>query len=130
MGRELTASTAPDRRASGASRRARAPAWTGQGLQSERWFGYLFIAPVFVFLCLIIVFPLGHAFWTSLHRTRGLNATFIGFGNYVRVLGDEAFWNSFKVSLAFTSTCVALHMALGLGLALLLNRITFARVVW
>ena len=130
MARELTASTAPDRRASGASRRARAPAWTGQGLQSERWFGYLFIAPVFVFLCLIIVFPLGHAFWTSLHRTRGLNATFIGFGNYVRVLGDEAFWNSFKVSLAFTSTCVALHMTLGLALALLLNRITFARVVW
>lgn len=130
MARELTASTAPDRRASGASRRAKAPAWTGQGLQSERWFGYLCIAPVFVFLCLIIVFPLGHAFWTSLHRTRGLNTTFIGFGNYVRVLADEAFWNSFKVSLAFTSTCVALHMVLGLALALLLNRITFARVVW
>lgn len=85
--------------------------------------GLAFVAPVFVFLCAVIVLPLGHAFWTSLHRIRGLSATFVGFGNYARVLGDEAFWHSLQVSLVFTATCVALHMLLGLLLALLLNEL-------
>jgi multiple sugar transport system permease protein len=89
--------------------------------------GLLFVAPVFAFLCAVIVFPLGHAFWTSLHRVRGLSSTFVGFQNYVRVLGDEAFWHSLGVSLVFTSTCVVLHMALGLALALVLHQLTFAR---
>jgi ABC-type sugar transport system permease subunit len=105
------------------------PAWTGHGIQSERWYGYFFIAPAFLFLGGIIVFPLAHAFWISLQRTRGLNTTFVGLQNYARVLADEAFWNSFQVSLAFTSICVALHVGFGLALALLLHRITFASTV-
>jgi multiple sugar transport system permease protein len=113
--------------AAGSSSRALEPGWTGHGLQSERWYGYLFLAPVLLFLSLTIVFPLAHAFWISLHRTRGLNTSFVGFGNYLRILGDEAFWNSFRTSLAFTSVCVVLHMTFGLLLALLLHRITFAR---
>lgn len=86
--------------------------------------GLLFVAPVFLFLCAVIVLPLGHAFWTSLHRVRGLSTTFVGLGNYQRVLGEEAFWHSLQVSLAFTTACVTLHMLLGLLLALLLNELT------
>jgi multiple sugar transport system permease protein len=127
MRTELTAPVAADTGLSSQNRRAVVPAWTGSGLQSERWYGYLFLAPVFLFLCLTIVFPLAHAFWISLHRTRGLNTSFVGLGNYQRVLGDEAFWNSFQTSLAFTSICVGLHMVLGLALALLLHRVTVAR---
>lgn len=89
--------------------------------------GLAFVAPVFVFLCAIVVFPLGHAFWTSLHRVRGLSSTFVGAQNYVRVLTDEAFWHSLGISVVFTASCVALHMTLGLALALVLNRLTFAR---
>lgn len=95
--------------------------------QRRRLAGIAFVAPAFVFLCAIIVLPLGHAFWTSLHRTRGLASTFVGLQNYVRILGDEPFWHSLSISLVFTASCVALHLALGLGLALLLNRLRFAR---
>ena len=45
-----------------------------------------------------------------------------GFGNYRRALDDPDFWHSLRVSLAFTALSVALHLTLGLGLALLLNR--------
>lgn len=100
---------------------------SSHGLAGERWYGYLFVAPVFVFLAGVIVLPLVHAFWISLHRTRGLNTTFIGLGNYVRVLEDEAFWHSLRVSLAFTSISVALHVLLGLALALVLNEVRVAR---
>jgi multiple sugar transport system permease protein len=100
----------------------RASIWT-----RRRLVGYAFIAPVFAFLCAIVLFPLAHAFWTSLQRIRGLNATFVGVQNYERVLTDDAFWHSLGVSLAFTTACVALHIAIGLALALLLNELRFAR---
>jgi multiple sugar transport system permease protein len=89
--------------------------------------GYAFIAPVFLFLCAVVVFPLAHAFWTSLQRVRGLNTTFVGMQNYQRVLTDDAFWHSLWISLQFTGACVALHMIVGLALALLLHELKFAK---
>jgi len=104
------------------STRRGATPWT-----RRRRVGYAFVAPVFLFLCAVVVFPLLHAFWTSLHRVRGLSSTFVGMQNYVRVLTDDAFWHSLAVSLQFTGACVALHMVIGLGLALLLDELRFAR---
>src|SRR4029078_7504418 len=79
--------------------------------------------------CGLVVCALARAFWRSLMRIRGLSATFVGVQNYERVLGDEAFWHSLAVSLQFTAACVALHIALGLALALLLDQLRFARTV-
>jgi len=93
----------------------------------RRRVGYAFVAPVFLFLCAVVVFPLAHAFWTSLQRVRGLNATFVGLQNYQKVLADGAFWHSLATSVEFTAACVALHMTLGLLLALLLDELRFAR---
>lgn len=93
----------------------------------RRWYGYAFVAPVAVFLSAIIVVPLLHAFWTSLHRVRGLNTTFVGLANYARVLSDDAFWHAVGVSLVFTGASVALHLVLGLALALLLDELRVAR---
>ena len=93
----------------------------------RRLYGYAFVAPVVLFLCAIVVFPLGHAFWTSLLRVRGLRSTFVGFDNYVHVLSDDAFWHSLVISLAFTSIAVSLHMVLGLALALVLDTLKSAR---
>jgi len=112
----------PAHAAAGRGTRRGATPWT-----RRRRVGYAFVAPVFLFLCAVVVFPLLHAFWTSLHRVRGLASTFVGAHNYVRVLTDDAFWHSLAVSLEFTGTCVALHMAIGLGLALLLDQLRFAR---
>ena len=106
---------------------AAARRWTGHGLARERWHGYLFLAPVLLFLCAIVVLPLGHAIWTSFQRIRGLSARFVGFDNYARVLGDEAFWHSLGVSLRFVSISVAMHVLLGLALALALNELRLAR---
>ena len=81
-----------------------------------------------LFLCAVIVLPLGHAFWTSLHRVRGLDTTFVGSQNYARVLGRRgvlAFARRF--ARIHRRVCVALHMLLGLALALLLHALRFAR---
>jgi ABC-type sugar transport system permease subunit len=89
--------------------------------------GLAFVAPAALFLAAIIVFPLGHAFWTSLHRVRGLNATFIGLRNYARLADDATFWHSLGVSFAFTASAVALHLSIGLALALVVNELRTAR---
>jgi len=89
--------------------------------------GYAFIAPVLLFLGAVVLFPLGHAFWTSLLRVRGLTTRFAGLANYATVLGDGAFWHSLWLSFAFTALSVSLHMVLGLALALLLDELRTAR---
>lgn len=89
--------------------------------------GLAFVAPTALFLAAIVVFPLGHAFWTSLHRVRGLNATFIGIGNYARLVDDATFWHSLGVSFAFTASAVALHLSIGLALALVVDELRAAR---
>ena len=96
-------------------------------MTKRRRYGYAFLAPVLVFLAAVIVFPLLYAFWTSLHRVRGLNVTFVGLANYVRIFGDDAFWHSLSVSLRFTSLSVALHIVLGLALAMLLDQLRALR---
>lgn len=106
---------------------ANRPTWTGQGLRRERWLGYLFLAPMLLFVFSIVLFPLGHAFFISLHRTRGLTSTFVGFENYERALFDGAFWNSLRVSVIFTASSVFLHLVIGMLLALFLNNIRTGR---
>ena len=91
------------------------------GLRRERWLGYLFVAPMLVFLLGIILFPLGHAFVTSLYREAGVNVRFVGLGNYTRLLGDQTFWNSLGVSVVFTVASVALHLVVAMPVALFLN---------
>ena len=90
--------------------------------------GLAFVAPTALFLAAVIVFPLGHAFWTSLHRVRGLNATFVGLGNYAQCFGDEAFWHSLGVSFVFTASAASrCIMRIGLALALVAQRIARRR---
>ncbi len=93
----------------------------------RRRVGYAFVAPAFLFLCVVVLFPLGHAFYTSLTRVRGLVSSFVGLQNYQRVLADDVFWHSLGVSLAFTISAVALHIVMGLALALLVDGLRFAR---
>lgn len=123
--RTATASYAAD---AGAQRPAKP--WRGLGLKRERWHGYYFLAPALVFITILIALPLARAFWTSLQRTRGLRSDFAGLDNYIHIFTTAPFWDSLRISTVFTSVCVALHMVLGLGLALLLNRVVFARTLF
>jgi len=91
------------------------------GLRRERWLGYLFVAPMLLFLLGIILFPLGHAFLTSLYREAGVNIRFVGLGNYARLLDDPTFWNSLGVSVVFTVASVALHLVVAMPVALFVN---------
>lgn len=104
-------------------------AWRGTGLRRERWHGYYFLGPSIILILALIAIPLAHAVVTSLYRVRGLRSDFVGLDNYIRLFTRSEFWDSLQVSIVFTAVCVFFHMVLGLGLALLLNRLVFARTV-
>ncbi|WP_435317071.1 carbohydrate ABC transporter permease [Haloarchaeobius sp. TZWSO28] len=48
-------------------------------------------------------------------------ATFVGLENYITVLSDPAFWNSFGITWLFVATSVALKICVSLGIALVVT---------
>lgn len=85
---------------------------------------YLLSLPALL-VCIGILVPFGTAVWYSLQRynlafpmTRGM----IWHENYLYFLSDPSFWNTIRVSLAFTVLTVGVELLLGLGVALLLRR--------
>jgi multiple sugar transport system permease protein len=87
---------------------------------SSAWF----LAPSFVLICLVTVYPIFYVFYLSMQRRQLLFgiSEFVGAGNYLSVLGDGRFWNALGNTAYFTAASVSLELLLGLGVAVLLNR--------
>ncbi|WP_186670827.1 carbohydrate ABC transporter permease [Sporosarcina sp. BP05] len=84
---------------------------------------WLFIMPVLVSLCLVIIVPFIYGFIYSFTNWNGLVATeFIGFKNYITLFKDEEFRASIWFTTKFAVTSVILLNFLGLGLAMLVTR--------
>ena len=85
--------------------------------------GYLFIAPAFAILALLVAYPFVQAIFLSFtDSTVGQTGGFIGWDNYGRLMQNETFRQTLKNSLVYTLFSVGSKTLLGLGLALLLNR--------
>ena len=82
--------------------------------------GYLFILPCFIMLFLVLGFPALMAVVNSFTPIWAKKFTFT-FDNYVKLMQDPVFWNSFRVSLFFVGGTVILHFLIGLVVALALN---------
>jgi len=85
----------------------------------------LLLAPALVVLAVVTLGPLAYLVVTSLtplDLTRPGSFRFAGFANYRDLLADGRFWNSVQVQFRLSTATVGAQLALGLGLALLLNR--------
>jgi raffinose/stachyose/melibiose transport system permease protein len=84
--------------------------------------GYpLFLVPGAVLFLAVIAVPFGMNVWISLHRWQGVGPmTWVGLGNYQRLLADSVFWSSFWhnvlliVAMAVVPTILGLVMAAAL----------------
>ena len=87
---------------------------------------YLFLAPAALVLVVALLYPIGFMIYASFLDWRPSQyiseAEFVGLRNYINLFSDEAFLESFGVTLRFAAIVVTLEMALGVGLALLLDR--------
>jgi multiple sugar transport system permease protein len=75
-------------------------------------------------MAIVAAFPVGYAIWLSLNqyslRVPGLSR-FVGLGNYTAALASDRWWQAVGQTFAFAVISVALEVALGVGMALLLN---------
>ncbi|CCQ96495.1 putative sugar transporter subunit: permease component of ABC superfamily transporter [[Clostridium] ultunense Esp] len=92
--------------------------------QEER-LGYLLIAPAFLLIVTVILYPIVYNIWLSFHKV-SLNPKkpdiFIGLQNYLELLRDTDFWQSISITLLYTLITVAGATIVGLGTAILLNK--------
>jgi ABC-type sugar transport system permease subunit len=91
---------------------------------SEKTLALLLLAPAFLLLALIVVYPMGRLFFNSLFDMRlsgGTGTRFVGLENYQLVWTDTDFWNATKNTVLITLITVPGALVMGLGLALLAN---------
>ena len=101
---------------------------------TDAWLVRLFLAPTLILLLLIAIFPL---FWSlylsftqySVIKDADTGPTWVGLANYAKLLTDKNIWARFTTTAAFVVPAVAIELALGFALALLLNRSFYGRGV-
>ena len=82
-----------------------------------------FMLPAGAFLILFLAYPLGLGVWMSFTDLRiGRAGVFVGLDNYEWLWDDAIFWLSVFNTLLYTIVASAIKFAIGLYLALLLNR--------
>lgn len=87
---------------------------------SEKTLAVMLLAPAFLLLLLIVVYPIGKLVYNSVFDIDKSGA-FIGLRNYVDVWQDPLFWNATRNTLLITLITVPGALVAGLGLAMLAN---------
>jgi multiple sugar transport system permease protein len=102
---------------------ARQRGTTARLLEDERVLGWCLLLPTLALLATFIAYPFVKGVWLSLTNTTvGNPGVFVGLKNFVKIWNDSIFqratWNTF----AYTAVATVGKLALGMWLALLLNR--------
>jgi ABC-type sugar transport system permease subunit len=99
----------------------------------DRRFGYGLVAPAVIVLLAITAFPLVYNVWNSFHHVDYLFpaalGSFAGVGNYKEMFTGGQFLPSLYRTLGFTAVSVAVEFAIGMALALALNRRFHGRAI-
>ncbi len=90
---------------------------------NRNWLAMWFMLPAAAFLILFLAYPLFLGVWMSFTDARiGRDGVFVGVENYDWLWSDSVFWLSVFNTLLYTIVASAIKFAVGLYLALLLNR--------
>ena len=122
----VTSNPEPGTAAGRAARRPRAwPAWLDSRRRREAALGYLFIAPLVLWLVATILWPLAASVHLSLLDVRliGTQGSFIGLDNYIRVLTDDRFWAAIGRSGIWILGNAVLQTVLAFSAALVLAQL-------
>lgn len=84
---------------------------------------YLYVAPFFGVFLLVGLIPLAYTVWVSLHRWTlgGPDPEFLGLDNYVRLVGDDVFWNALINTVTIFVIASSTQIAAALWIAVLLD---------
>lgn len=103
--------------------------WAAVPLGARRQLlGYALILPAAAFSLALIASPIIRTFWMSVHdlnlaRPQRMN-TFVGLKHYMALVQDDAVWHAILVTLVYSAIVTCVSYAIGLSVALLLNKRT------
>ena len=87
--------------------------------------------PTLIILTCVALLPLLLSLWTSFTPFKLTKPDtlyrFVGFRNYERLIGDLDFWIAFGRTVLFLAIALNLELVFGLGIALLINKITYGQ---
>jgi multiple sugar transport system permease protein len=92
-------------------------------LERESALAFWLLVPTLVILTLFIAYPFARGVWLSLtNSVVGVPGDFIGLKNFVKLWNDSIFRTAALNTFVYTGVTTVFKLALGLWLALLLNR--------
>jgi multiple sugar transport system permease protein len=96
-----------------------------QWQRREKLVALLLLGPAVLYLLALSVYPTIYSLWIAFHNyslyRRDL-VSFAGFDNFTDLLDSDVFKQSFAVTLIFAFSAVAVELALGFAIAVLLDR--------
>lgn len=101
-----------------------------RGRPREHLTGFLFVGPAALVLGAFSLFPVGYAFYVSLHDWGVVKRGFVGLENYGRALGDPEFGRAMAVTAWYVLGTVPVTLVLALLVANLLSRRIWGRAVY
>jgi multiple sugar transport system permease protein len=92
-------------------------------LENERLLASLLLAPAVLLLAVFIAYPFLMGIWLALSSTAvGRPGAFVGLANFAKAWDDSIFRTAFWNTTWYTAWATVFKLALGMWLALLLNR--------
>tara|TARA_Y100001949_G_scaffold145454_1_gene128616 strand:+ start:1376 stop:2263 length:888 start_codon:yes stop_codon:yes gene_type:complete len=92
---------------------------------------WVLLMPTLIILTCVVLLPLLLSLWTSFTPFKLTKPDtlyrFVGFRNYERLIGDFDFWVAFGRTVLFLAIALNLELIFGLGIALLINKITYGQ---
>ena len=88
---------------------------------SERLNGWVFVMPALVLLGIFMIYPILWSLWMSFQVGRGMNFSFGGFANIVRLTQDPVFQRALSNTFIFLIVQVPIMLVLALIFATMLN---------
>ncbi|MDX1417242.1 MAG: sugar ABC transporter permease [Candidatus Promineifilaceae bacterium] len=87
---------------------------------------YQFMAPSMIVMTLLMVIPLGMAIWLGMNFMTFSNINdpqFVGLRNYIEILTDPRFWQSFRFTVLYALLVVPATIVVGFTVAILLDQV-------
>src|SRR6266852_4767974 len=92
-------------------------------LEDERWLAFVLLVPTLVLLGMFIAYPFVRGILLSVTDSRvGVPGNFVGLANFYKIFNDGIFRTSVYNTFLYTGVTTVFKLALGLWLAMLLNR--------
>jgi multiple sugar transport system permease protein len=102
---------------------ARRPFRLAAFMDRESVFSWLMLTPPLLFLLAFLGYPFIYGVYLSFFQKEVARAaSYVGFGNFVKLYNDPIFWQAVRNTIIFTGVATVLKASGGLGMALVMNQ--------